>query len=589
SVSTYGDWAVVGAARDGDLAGTAGSAYFFKKDGSGTWVQQQKVYASNGASGNTFGWSVSMHGDYALIGSYGHNGNDSHNGSNGSAYIFKKDGTDTWVEHQILTASDGAAGDGFGINVFLNDEYAVIGAYFDDAAAGSAYVYKKDGTGFWVDEQKLIASDRTAGDSFGIWVAMSGDYALVGANFDDSGQGSAYVYKKDGAGTWNQHQKLLASDGAAGDNFGVCVSINGDQAIIGSVNENSGTGAAYIFKDDGAGNWVELQKLIASDGSSFDQFGLVVYIEDSMAIVSAYADDDNGGDSGSVYLFTKDGSGTWVEQQKIKPSDGSGGSYFGNYFSVYGDYLLVAAAYTSGSAGSAYFFKKDCVPIDLQTDASCKTVYLGYGSTCTELSASVMDGSGSLSYTWNPGNLSGESVEVCPTETTTYTVTVTNEFGCSESSQVTVEVIDIRCGNKGNKVQICHKGQVICVAPNAVGAHLAHGDNLGPCGFVPCQGSPGARIGVEALENPTLSGIEMSAYPNPGNSIITIRVENMQAGEASFEVVDLIGRPLIQKTKQMVEGTNDVTFDLQPLSNGIYLIRCRDAFMHQGVLRISKY
>jgi uncharacterized Zn ribbon protein len=84
-----------------------------------------------------------------------------------------------------------------------------------------------------------------------------------------------------------------------------------------------------------------------------------------------------------------------------------------------------------------------------------------------------------LYYKWSNG-ASTSTIEVCPKETTTYTLTVTDANGCSTSIK-TVIVVDVRCGNnpKNPKVEMCHNGNVICVDENAVSAHLAHGDSLG--------------------------------------------------------------------------------------------------------------
>ena len=119
--------------------------------------------------------------------------------SSGSAYIFKRDGT-SWSQQQKLTASDGAAGDDFGRSVSISGDYAIIGAYGDDdkgTNSGSAYIFKWNGTG-WVQQQKLTASDGAANDWFGHSVSISGDYAIIGADDDDdkgSSSGSAYIFK----------------------------------------------------------------------------------------------------------------------------------------------------------------------------------------------------------------------------------------------------------------------------------------------------------------------------------------------------------------------------------------------------------
>ena len=136
SVAISGDYAVVGAAYDGDHGASSGSAYIFKRNGT-AWTQEAKISASDGAAEDFFGWSVAISGDYAVVGAYGA-------GTwSGSAYIFKRDGT-AWTEQAKITASDGAVDDNFGWSVAISGDYAVVGAYLDDDAglqSGSAYIY----------------------------------------------------------------------------------------------------------------------------------------------------------------------------------------------------------------------------------------------------------------------------------------------------------------------------------------------------------------------------------------------------------------------------------------------------------------
>ena len=101
---------------------------------------------------------------------------------------------------------------------------------------------------------------------------------------------------------WLEIDKLLASDGAYEDHFGRSVSISGDYAIVGaSLDDDYGswTGSAYIFKWDGTSwiqqaNWIQQAKLLASDGAAGDYFGSSVSISGDYAHVGAYGDDDNG-------------------------------------------------------------------------------------------------------------------------------------------------------------------------------------------------------------------------------------------------------------------------------------------------------
>jgi subtilisin family serine protease len=149
-----------------------------------------------------------------------------------------------------ITASDGAAADNFGYSVSISGNTAIVGVYGDDNLKGSAYIYVRNGN-VWTEQQKLTASDGASGDVFGESVSISGDTAIVGARLDDidanGNQGSAYIFVRSGT-VWTQQQKLTASDGAAGNEFGRSVSISGDTAVVGependlgSANQNQGS------------------------------------------------------------------------------------------------------------------------------------------------------------------------------------------------------------------------------------------------------------------------------------------------------------------------------------------------------------
>ena len=132
SVSVSGDLAVIGAVGPG-------SAYVYRYDG-GSWVQQAKLTASDAAAGGRLGWSVSVSGDLAVIGA---SDDDDAGSGSGSAYVYRYDGS-TWVEQAKLAASDAAEGNWFGVSVSVSGDWAVIGAYQDDDAgssSGSAYVF----------------------------------------------------------------------------------------------------------------------------------------------------------------------------------------------------------------------------------------------------------------------------------------------------------------------------------------------------------------------------------------------------------------------------------------------------------------
>ncbi|MDH3268698.1 MAG: T9SS type A sorting domain-containing protein, partial [Ignavibacteria bacterium] len=275
----------------------SGSAYIFRRDGT-NWIEEQKLTASDGAEDDDFGGSVSISGDYAIVGA------EWDDGGQGSAYIFRRNGT-SWIEEQKLTANDFY----FGGSVSISGDYAIIGA--QPSSVGSAYIFRRDGTN-WIEEQRITASDGATGDWFGSSVSISGNYAIVGAYGNDDA-GSAYIYKRDGV-NWIEEQKLTASDGEPNDYFGNSVSISEDYAIVGAVYDgNSHQGSAYIFRRDGA-SWIEEQKLTASDGEPNDEFGGSVSISGNYSIAGAEWDDDNGEWSGSAYIYS--GFVVGVEEEK---------------------------------------------------------------------------------------------------------------------------------------------------------------------------------------------------------------------------------------------------------------------------------
>jgi hypothetical protein len=378
SVSIFGNNAIVGADGadpDGDLSG---AAYIYELQGN-SWVEQQKLTASDGSASNHFGWSVSISDNNAIVGAYYGDGNVA---DSGAAYIYHFDGS-SWVEQQKLIASDGTSADYFGDSVSISGDFAIVGAYADDdngSGSGSAYIFHFDGSS-WVEQQKLIASDGAGSDWFGKSVTISSNYAIVGAPLDDdlgNVSGSAYIFYYDGV-NWLEVQKLTASDGAASDRFGASVSISGNYAIIGSTygegfvtGSVTDSGAAYIYFFDGS-SWVEQQKLFAYNEEYHNLFGNTVSIEGDNAIVGARKFNGTGNGLGAAYIFHYDGS-SWLTAEMLSASDGADGDYLGNSVSIFGNKALAGAYFDDDNgalSGSAFVFtdySTDLVSYDPDND-----------------------------------------------------------------------------------------------------------------------------------------------------------------------------------------------------------------------------
>ena len=370
SVSVSGDTAVVGAGwNDCPAGGACGTAYIYRFNGT-SWVEVQKLTASDAGLRDLFGTSVSIDGEVAVVGVPD---DDCAVGSDcGSAYVFRFDGT-SWVEEQKLTASDAGLEDLFGTSVSIDGEVAVVGVPDDDCVAGTncgaAYIFRFDGAS-WGEEQKLTASNAKPLDKFGHRVSVSGDTILVGAPLRDCAAGencgAALVYRFDGT-SWVEEQYLTVKDADAGDRFGISVSVSGDTVLVGADGYDcvsvAECGSAYVFRFNGS-SWVEEGILTASDERPFSQFGFSVSLNGDTAVVGAPADFCAGGFlpfCGSAYIYRFNGT-SWVEGKKLTASDAGLEDLFGISVSVSGETALVGAMWNDCPAGiacgSAYVF--DC-------------------------------------------------------------------------------------------------------------------------------------------------------------------------------------------------------------------------------------
>jgi hypothetical protein len=209
---------------------------------------------------------------------------------------------------------------------------------------------------------KLFASDGVAGDWFGTSMAVSGDTLVVGAPGDDdrgSSSGSIYVFVRTGS-AWSQQAKLTAADGAAGDRFGGAVAISGDTLVVGADSDGdvgTDSGSVYVFVRDG-GVWTQQAKLTAADGAQYDHFGSSVTISGNTVVVGAPWDQDHGWYSGSAYVFARTGT-LWSQQAKLTADDAEAKDWFGSSVAISGSTLFVGAEgddHGDWHYGSVYVF-----------------------------------------------------------------------------------------------------------------------------------------------------------------------------------------------------------------------------------------
>ena len=302
-------------------------------------TEEANLAASDKTSSDHFGTSISISSDgtRVIVGSYL---SDSTFVDAGAAYVFLRTGT-SWSQEAKLVASDRIGGDNFGISVDITaDSTRVaigaqgVNANFTDT--GAIYIFSRSGT-TWTEETKIIAADRAFNDKLGYSVSISSDGTRVlgGAYGSSSGAGSAYMFSRSGI-IWTQETKIVASNTAAGDQFGfdVAISSDGTRCVIGSRNADPGgitnAGAAYVFLRSGT-TWTEERILSASDKSAGNLFGSSIDITSNgdRIIVGAQTNAPSGvNNAGAVYIYIRVGT-TWTEEAKLTASDKATGDNFG--------------------------------------------------------------------------------------------------------------------------------------------------------------------------------------------------------------------------------------------------------------------
>lgn len=304
-----------------------GAVYIFYKDlgGPDNWGQLLKLTPDSPAPGGQFGSSIAVHNQRLVVGADRVSGSSS---SEGAAYIFEKDagGADNWGQVKKLTASDAQGSDLFGRGIDIYNNTIVVGAVGDDDIAnesGAAYIFEKDfsGSNNWGEVVKIV--DPGGSDFAGLGafnsVAIYNDILVLGAYQDDSADAQSGVLRvhsrnQGGNSQWGFVKEITTE---RGDRLGYGVDIQRDFIIGGAIDGVFTTsppgyiGGAYVFNRNTGGpdNWGLVTEIVASDPENFStQHAQYVSLYDDRIVGSAILDDDNGQNSGSVYVYDLQGN-----------------------------------------------------------------------------------------------------------------------------------------------------------------------------------------------------------------------------------------------------------------------------------------
>ena len=370
SIAISGNYAIVGAYTEDDAGagggGQSGKAYIFNVTTGALVHTLDNPNAYSTSADDRFGWSVSISGNYAIVGAYLED--DAGGTTSGKAYIFNViTGALLYtLDNPRLPAGNGTANNSFGYSVAISGNYAIAGSPEVSApgygSSGVAYIFDVT-TGTLV--HTLVnpnAYGTSLSDQFGRAVAISGNYAIVSAEYEDDASGTssgkAYIYNVTTGVLVHTLNNPNPYSTSASDFFGVSVAISGNYAIVGAYWEDDAgggrSGKAYIFNVTTRALLHTLNNPNAYDTSLNDYFGNSVAISGNYAIVGAYLEDDSGGTgSGNAYIFNVTTGALVNTLDNPNAYSTSANDNFGWSVAISGNYANISARY-EGDAGGTY-------------------------------------------------------------------------------------------------------------------------------------------------------------------------------------------------------------------------------------------
>ena len=396
---------------------------------------------------------------YVIVGANGDNS------SSGSVYVY--DANDLSAQPTKLTAFDAAANDNFGNSVAATSDKIIVGVYGDESNTGAVYVY--DVNNLSATPTKLTAFDGASNDLFGFSIATAADKIIVGAHGDDdNGSSSGSVYVFDANDLSAQPTKLTAFDGAGNDTFGYSVAATANKIIVGAYSDDDkGTNSGSVYVYDANDLSAAPTKLTASDGAPGDSFGRSISATANKIIVGAYADDDNGSQSGSVYVY--DANDLSAQPTKLTASDGAMNDYFGILVATTDDKIIVGAYGDDSNTGSVYVYDVNDLSAQPTKLTASDGVTLDFFGTSVVATADKIiagatgdDDNGSSSgsvYVYDANDLSAQ-----PTKLTAFDGSNNDQFGKSVAS--------VSAASQLNGVTVTQSDNVFTITPASTDANF---------------------------------------------------------------------------------------------------------------------
>ncbi len=358
AVSADGNTAIVGGNNDNS---GQGAAWIYTRTGS-TWTQQGSKLVgtgNTGAAGQGISVSISADGNTAIVGGSNDNSNQ------GAVWVYTRSGS-TWIQQGsklVGTGNTGAAYQGCSVSLSADGNTVIVGGYGDNSLQGAAWVWTRSGSTWTQQGSKLVGTGNTGTAHQGCSVSVSadGNTALAGGYTDNNYEGATWVYTRSGS-TWTQQgSKLVGSGGwniAVSQGNSVCLSADGNTAIVGGYEDYNYRGTAWVFTRSGSTWSQQGSKLVGTGyaGISSNQGASVCLSADgNTAMVGGNYDNSA---QGAVWIYTRSGS-TWTQQgSKLVGSGGSSDARQGCSVSVSADgtTAIIGGNQDNSQQGAAWVF-----------------------------------------------------------------------------------------------------------------------------------------------------------------------------------------------------------------------------------------
>ena len=419
---------LVSASSDSQFGLNSGSVYVFQEQMDGAWLEVHNITPDDLQPFDFFGGSLLFQDNTAFISSSGAAGI-----APGNVYVYQMITPMQWLQLDKFTSNEALPVDGFGVSLARSGDLLAVGAFGREdlgIASGAAYIFRRDVSGNWIQEAKLLPDDGEASDNFGSAIAIQGDICIIGApaTFDQtqSGLGTVYVFQQTTPGDWIQQAKLTDLNGDPTDQFGDSISFDGDYLAIGAwkdvENQTTGSGSVSIFHQVAPDNWILEEKLTPVAPAIDERFGKDIHLQGEWLIVGATGSEMSGAKAGAVSMFKRQSPGIWSHVSTMTISNSTIFDSLGQDVDISGTQVIAGnIGDTQNGSGSGAVFVFDAqrifCPTDLNDDATIDTADLGlligaFGSTCACCPADI-NGDGTVD-TADLGLLIGAFGSVCP-------------------------------------------------------------------------------------------------------------------------------------------------------------------------------